>query len=180
VRFRVLCATKYRDIGFPGPASTSPFPARPRGLPPAAVRRRLAPTVSSSRALPSPPELASPTRPATTPGTSLGVSSLIATSAGGVHVCGRPRPARSVLGVSHALDGFLHHRPRGFISPHCRVQGSLSRGFPRRTAARAFARRCPLAVHACSLPPVAQRRQKPAPAFRAFLRAEIRCQGVRG
>jgi len=36
----------------------------------------------------------------------------------------------SVLGVSHALDGLLRHRPCGFVSPRCRVQGSLSRGFP--------------------------------------------------
>jgi hypothetical protein len=34
------------------------------------------------------------------------------------------------------------------------------------------ARRCPRVVCACSLPPVARRRQKPAPAFRALLRAE--------
>jgi hypothetical protein len=44
---------------------------------------------------------------------------------------GVPRPRiRSVLGVSHALDGFLRSRPCGFISPRCRVQGSLFRGFP--------------------------------------------------
>jgi hypothetical protein len=42
-----------------------------------------------------------------------------------------PRPRiRSVLGVSHALDGLLRSRPCGFISPRCRVQGSLFRGFP--------------------------------------------------
>ena len=34
----------------------------------------------------------------------------------------------SVLGVSHALDGFLRGSPCGFISPHCHVQGSLFRG----------------------------------------------------
>jgi len=35
----------------------------------------------------------------------------------------------SVLGVSHALDGFLRGWLCGFISPHCHVQGSLFRGF---------------------------------------------------
>jgi len=34
----------------------------------------------------------------------------------------------SVLGVLHALDGFLRGLPCGFISPHCHVQGSLFRG----------------------------------------------------
>jgi len=44
---------------------------------------------------------------------------------------GIPRPRiRSVLGVSHALDGFLRSRPCGFVSPRCRLQGSLFRGFP--------------------------------------------------
>jgi len=44
---------------------------------------------------------------------------------------GIPRPRIcSVLGVSHALDGFLRSRPCGFVSPRCRVQGSLFRGFP--------------------------------------------------
>jgi hypothetical protein len=35
---------------------------------------------------------------------------------------------RSVLGVSHALDGLLRHRPCGFVSPRCHVQGSPCRG----------------------------------------------------
>jgi len=39
-------------------------------------------------------------------------------------------PLCSVLGVSHALDGLLRHRPCGFISPRSHVQGSLFRGFP--------------------------------------------------
>jgi hypothetical protein len=34
----------------------------------------------------------------------------------------------SVFGVSHALDGFRRRWPCGFISPHCHVQGSLSKG----------------------------------------------------
>jgi len=72
---------------------------------------------------------------------SLGVPSLFATSAGGVHlrarrlaatttdVPGATSPAlRSVHGVSHAHDGLLRHRPRGFVSPLSRVQGSPFRG----------------------------------------------------
>jgi hypothetical protein len=37
------------------------------------------------------------------------------------------------------------------------------------------ARRCPLAVHARPLPPVARRRRKRAPAYRALLRVPVRC-----
>jgi len=43
-------------------------------------------------------------------------------------------PSPSVLGVSHALDGFCRHWPCGFVSPHSHVQGSPFRGFPSRTA----------------------------------------------
>jgi len=61
---------------------------------------------------------------------SLGFSALFATSTGGIHTrTGIPVPVlRSVLGVSHALDGFRHHRPCGFVSPRYRVQGSSFRG----------------------------------------------------
>jgi len=38
--------------------------------------------------------------------------------------------SRAVLGVSHALDGFIRFWPGGSISPRCHVQGSPSRGFP--------------------------------------------------
>jgi len=36
---------------------------------------------------------------------------------------------RSVLGVSHALDGFLRYRPCGLVSSRCRVQDSVLQGF---------------------------------------------------
>ena len=52
------------------------------------------------------------------------------------------RPLRSVLDVSHVLDGFLLRLPCGFVSPRCHVQGSLFRVFPSREAVRA--RRPPL------------------------------------
>jgi len=59
-----------------------------------------------------------------------------------------PRAWRSVLGVSHALDGLLRHRPCGFVSPRSHVQGSPSRGLflsaePYRVSP---AESCPLAV----------------------------------
>ena len=60
----------------------------------------------------------------------LGFRSLIAAPADGVHSLRRaPDPAlRSVLGVSHALDGLLRHLPCGFVSPRNHVQGLPSRG----------------------------------------------------
>ena len=63
-----------------------------------------------------------------------GCHSLIATSTGGIVTAGFPCPSPSVLGVSHALDGFIRHRPRGFVSPHSHVQGSPERDSPPRTA----------------------------------------------
>jgi hypothetical protein len=52
-------------------------------------------------------------------------SSLIATWARGVHsVRGAPNSSlRSVLGVSHALDGLLRHVLCGLVSSHSHVQG---------------------------------------------------------
>jgi len=41
---------------------------------------------------------------------------------------------RSVLGVSHALDGFRPPLPRGLVSSHNHVRDSPSRGFPRHPA----------------------------------------------
>ena len=60
----------------------------------------------------------------------LGFPSLIAAPTDGVHSLRRaPDPAlRSVLGVSHALDGLLRQLPCGFVSPRSHVQGLPSRG----------------------------------------------------
>ena len=55
---------------------------------------------------------------------------------------GIPGPLRSVLDVSHVLDGLLRRTPCGSISPHSRVRASPFRDFPSLTAARA--RRSPL------------------------------------
>jgi len=41
-----------------------------------------------------------------------------------------PPSPPSVHGVSHALDGFIRHRPCRFISPCSHVQGSTLQGFP--------------------------------------------------
>jgi len=74
-----------------------------------------------------------------------GSRSLFATSAFRV-LCPEPfSSARclAVLGVSHALDGFLRGWPRGFISPHCHVQGSLFRGFILVRSRTAFRRPLP-------------------------------------
>jgi len=55
---------------------------------------------------------------------------------------GIPSPLRSVLDVSHVLDGLLLHRRRGLISSRSHVRASLFRGFPSQEAVQA--RRLPL------------------------------------
>jgi len=64
-----------------------------------------------------------------------------------------PLLLRSVLGVSHTLDGFLRHEPCEFISPRNHVRDSLFRGFSPRTAVRA--RHSPLPSCRSRLPPTA-------------------------
>jgi len=55
-----------------------------------------------------------------------------------------PKPSSlSVPGVSHALDGFLRQPARGFVSPHCHVQGSALQGLHPHTAASSRRRRQP-------------------------------------
>jgi hypothetical protein len=106
----------------------------------------------------------------------LGLPSLFATSVRSVLTPGFHPRSLAVLDVSHVLNGFRHHEPCGFISPHSRVQGSLSRGFPPRTAEPP--RRRP--VPSCRLAEV-RYRQFPTgatnsrPAFRALIRTRIRC-----
>jgi len=50
---------------------------------------------------------------------------------------------RSVLSVSHALDGLLLRAPRGLVSSRNHVRDCLFRGFPRRPAALARRQRVP-------------------------------------
>jgi hypothetical protein len=107
------------------------------GLSSHAVLRALANTDSSSRRLRAPSESSRFVPASGLPARSafLGVaSSLFATSTTRVVAPGFHSRHLSVLGVSHALDGFLRVRPCGFISPRSHVQGSPSRGFPSRTA----------------------------------------------
>jgi len=102
-----------------------------------AVLRALANTDSSSRRLRAPSESSRFVPASGLPARSafLGVaSSLFATSATRVVAPGFQARHLSVLGVSHALDGFIREWPCGFISPRSHVQGSPSRGFPSRTA----------------------------------------------
>jgi hypothetical protein len=103
---------------------------------------------SSSRALSFPPESLEslPARPNRAP--SLGFLPSSRRQPTESTLAGIPSPLRSALDVSHVLDGFLLCRPCGSISPRCRVQGSLFRGFPSREAVRA--RRPPLP--SCRLP----------------------------
>jgi hypothetical protein len=66
-----------------------------------------------------------------------GVSSLFATSPLRVHLprAHPKRSLRSALGLSQPLDGLLRGAARGFVPPHCHVQGCLPfRGFSPRAA----------------------------------------------
>ena len=85
-----------------------------------------------------------------------------------------PAPLRSALDVSHVLGGFLLRRLCGFVSPRSHVRDSLSRGFPLRTAVRAFTRRCPRAGWRVAPTGVAAGARVTCPVSRAFIRAEIR------
>jgi len=50
---------------------------------------------------------------------------------------------RSVLSVSHALDGLLLHKLCGPISSHCHVRDSLFRGFPQQPVGLTRRQTCP-------------------------------------
>ena len=140
-----------RIIGFPAPALASGISAWPARYFVAAVPRGLihgfilSCASFPSRVLRASPAPGLPTE-STFPGVSLpfATSTVESTSAGSRRsIAGVPSPLRSALDVSHALDGFLLHDLRGFVSPHCHVRDSLFRGFPSRGAARGFPRRCP-------------------------------------
>jgi len=70
---------------------------------------------------------------------------------------GVPSSLRSVLAVSHHLDGFLRHLPCGFVSPHNHVRGSPSGVFPPTQPHHLVDGRGPLAV-LTTLPAVDLRR----------------------
>jgi hypothetical protein len=117
-------------IGFPGSASSPPFPTGPAA---STVRRSAATCAATS----SPCELGSPSEssvsspppmsPPTAPSLGFAVPPGDFTS---WRPCDGPPSSRrlSVLGVSHALDGFRRLPAGGSISPHCHLQGSPFRG----------------------------------------------------
>jgi len=174
----------------PDPAMASPFPDRLRGVPPVAVQLSLTRAVDPAVRFAFPPECrARPARgplPAPLDATSLerlpwGFRPLRDTNRQ------RPLPvlrrgprahtqARfgSVLGVSHALDGLLRCRPRGFISPRSHVRDSSSGVFPR---AQPYGLSTAVALWSlaprscCRLPDSASPLRPPS---RAFLRARVR------
>ena len=83
---------------------------------------------------------------------------------------------RSALAVSHDLDGFLLSLPCGFVSPHCHVRDSPSRGFlPPPSQSDSSSPRSLLPVGGRRLPPSCLDSSSSArPVFRAFIRVAIR------
>jgi len=172
------------DIGLPDPALALPFPDRLRGVPPVAVQLSLtwavdpavrfafppecrartgprSPACASRRNQPRAPSVGFPSPSRHEPAAS---TPCLATRATSLH----PGSLRSVLGVSHALDGLLRCRPRGFISPRSHVRDSSSGVFPR-------AQPYGLSTAVALLPFATPRCDHLAPpAFRAFLCARVR------
>jgi hypothetical protein len=128
-----------RDIGFPAdaPRGFLRCPAAPSCHRPPALSRRVHSPTSLFRPLQSAATTDLP--PVTTSdlavisgareAPALGFLALFATSPGGVHLPrgGTTSALRSVLDVSHVLDGLRHHRACGFVSPRSHVQGSPSK-----------------------------------------------------
>jgi len=85
---------------------------------------------------------------------------------------GVPSPSPSVLGVSHAPDGLLRHRPCGFISPRSHVQGSPTRSSNSHSRDASSTPLCPLVVGEGPLPAVAHRRHFPSPRPQGFAPCE--------
>jgi hypothetical protein len=121
-----------RLFGLPGPAMASSFPSRLRGIPTVSVGRRLshpahplvrfAPPAESLESRP-----ARRSRPGFLPGAFRPSSRHQPAESTGTSV---PGSYRSVLDVSHVLDGFLLHRPsRVCFTPQPRP-GFALQGFP--------------------------------------------------
>jgi len=77
----------------------------------------------------------------------MGFLPLFATSAESIDTVASQLHGPSVLDVSHVFDGFIHSLPRGFVSPHCHVQGFPSGSGSSRSAVTSFDVPCPLVVH---------------------------------
>jgi hypothetical protein len=101
-----------------------------------------------------------------------GYIALFATSTESVLAMASQGHSLAVHGVLHAFDGLLRSRPCGFVSPHCRVQGSPFRGsfFTHRRSTSSVSRALsPLATFACrQFPACASSR---CPVLRASLHA---------
>ena len=135
-------------IGLPDPAPASPFPDRPRGLPAVSVRRTLSHPAHPLVRFALPPEFLEPA-PVRSPCPDAfpGLSSLIATSSGGVHVRERPRLA--------SFRPRRFSRPRrlappptfaGLFHPAATSRVRSSGSSPREKPHELVARRCPPAV----------------------------------
>jgi hypothetical protein len=133
-------------FGSSDPAVTSSFPTRLRGVRWVAVPRKLALAGSSSRTLHASFRVsrAVPARRRPRAETRilrrappLGFPSPSRHQPAASTHASVPGSLRSVLDVSHVLDGLLRHQPCGFVSPHCHVRDSLFRGFPSDAAVRA-------------------------------------------
>jgi hypothetical protein len=124
-----------RHIGYLFPLRPWLFPADPCGLSFDAGPCSDEGTGSSSHELGSATEYVTGPHPLSArrlKATYLEVSFLIATSVNWVQLALHiPVQPRSVLDVSHTLDGFIPDQPCGLISFHSHVQDSLYRGFPR-------------------------------------------------
>lgn len=127
-------------------------PPRPIGLPVFGRRRPPSPRelgfiLSCACASPESAVL-HPPPPSPTGAPSLGFPpALIAASARGVVTTGSHSRRLSVLGVSHALDGFIRLAPRGSVSPRYHVQGSLVQGLaPPPQPRHLVGGRCPLVL----------------------------------
>jgi len=125
---------KRRRIGLsrlPDPAMASPFPGRLRGIPTVSVCRALScPAHPVVRFAPPPESLEPPpARPLSCRTPSLGFRPSSRHRSAESTSAGVPSPLRSVLDVSHVLDGFLLHRAsRVYFTPQPRP-GFALQGF---------------------------------------------------
>jgi hypothetical protein len=157
----------------PAATSASRFPARPGGATSCVVPRLLAKTGSSS------PELGLLFRVLTAsslPHARMRRAPSLGSCSPSRHeqrrsTCerGPTRALRSVLGVSHALDGFRPPLPRGLVSSHYHVRDSPFRGlFPPPSRSASSTARALLSLTTGSCLELPQGSSSDDPAFRAF------------
>jgi hypothetical protein len=167
---------RIEQFGLLDPASASSFPNRPRGLPVVSVRRMLTQSAHPLVRLPFPPEFPNHRRPGTNGrAPSLGFLPSSRHQLAESTLASIPSPLRSVLDVSHVLDGLLLHLPlRVCFTPQPRP-GFAPQGLPLAPSRTGSSP----AVALLSLPafPAEQfpnRLQVDTPAFRALLRVRVR------